>query len=157
MSYPVTPDEVYAMVTDQAFQEAKCAATGAVDYDVSITGPAERAHVLAHRIVPTDVFPDFAKSIVGPTLGITETWAWDLPGVDGSRRARLEVRVGDLPVGFHASVHMVPTSTGTRLDIDGDLKARIPLLGSKVERAAEPAIDSAIRHEQATGDTWLAG
>jgi hypothetical protein len=39
--------------------------------------------------------------------------------------------------------------------IEGDLKARIPLLGSKIEQAAEPAIRGAIRVESRTGKAWL--
>ena len=45
---------------------------------------------------------------------------------------------------------------GTRIDLDGDLKAKIPLLGGKIEKAAEGPILGAIEKEQEVGTAWLA-
>ena len=41
--------------------------------------------------------------------------------------------------------------------VQGDLKARIPLIGARIEKAAAPAIESAIRVERETGQAWLEG
>jgi hypothetical protein len=45
--------------------------------------------------------------------------------------------------------------TGTRQTIDGDLKASVPLIGGRIEKAIEPALQGAIRVEQREGRTWL--
>ena len=42
------------------------------------------------------------------------------------------------------------------MTIAGDLKASIPLLGGRVEKAAAPAVVEAIRAEERTGQRWLA-
>jgi hypothetical protein len=55
------------------------------------------------------------------------------------------------------TLRMAPGGSGTRIDVDGDLKAKIPLLGGKVEKAAEQPILSAIDKEQEVGTAWLAG
>lgn len=39
--------------------------------------------------------------------------------------------------------------------VEGDLRASVPLIGSKIEKAAEPAIKGAIRVEERTGRAWL--
>jgi hypothetical protein len=56
---------------------------------------------------------------------------------------------GSLWLGLHDG--------GTLHAVDGDLKASVPLLGGKIEKAAEPAIRSAMRVEERTGRAWLAG
>ena len=41
------------------------------------------------------------------------------------------------------------------MTINGDLKASIPLLGGRVEKAAAPAVVHAIHGEERTGRRWL--
>jgi hypothetical protein len=40
--------------------------------------------------------------------------------------------------------------------VEGDLKARMPLFGGQIEKAAAPAIESAINIEREIGQAWLA-
>jgi hypothetical protein len=49
-----------------------------------------------------------------------------------------------------------PGDGGTRQTIDGDLKASVPLVGGRIEKAIEPAMQAAIRVEQREGRAWLA-
>ena len=58
---------------------------------------------------------------------------------------------------MNGTVRLGPAGSGTRIDVDGDLKAKIPLLGGKVEKAAEGPILGAIEKEQEVGTAWLAG
>ena len=54
------------------------------------------------------------------------------------------------------TLSLAPGGQGTVETVEGDLKARVRLLGSMVENAAAPAIRSAIRVESETGQDWLA-
>jgi uncharacterized protein (DUF736 family) len=51
---------------------------------------------------------------------------------------------------------LAPGGQGSLETIEGDLKARIPMMGRKIEETAAPAIRSAIRVESETGAAWLA-
>ena len=52
---------------------------------------------------------------------------------------------------------LVAEGDGTVQHVDGDLKASIPLIGGKIERAVLPAIEGAIRVEERESKAWLAG
>jgi hypothetical protein len=155
IEYAAEPEMVFVMVTDEEFHVRKCMATGAIQHSVRLTSE-DPPTMVTWRTLPTDSFPEFVRGMVGRELMITETMVWGQAGHDGSRQGRLKVSVGDLPVGMDAVIHLRPGGVGTTVSYDGDLRARIPLFGSKVERAAAPAIESAIRKEHETGQTWLA-
>ena len=157
IEYAATPAEVFAMLTDQDFQTAKAKATGALDYDVSVTSKGDRTVIVSKRTMPTSDFPDFVKGMVGERLPVTETHEWGPAGADGSRKGEVTVAVGNLPVGLKGTLALGPGGEGTTQAVDGELKARIPIIGGKVEKAAAPAIEAAIDIERTTGRAWLAG
>jgi hypothetical protein len=156
IDYAATPDAVFAMLASEDFQVRKCAATGARRHSVSITVEADRTVIVSSRDLPTDDFPDFVKSMVGATLVITETQDWGPPGTERSRQGRLTVDIAGAPVTLAGTLSLAPGGQGTVETVEGDLKARMPLIGGMIENAAAPAIRSAIRVESETGQAWLA-
>lgn len=156
VNYAAAPQDVFTMLTDEAFQERKCIDAGAIRHDVAVTLVAEGARIVARRDLRTDRFPDFAKSLVGKSVSITETYHWGAAQANGSRRGEVTVEVAGAPVALRGKVELVPTGVGSTIRINGDLKASIPLLGGRVERAAAPAVLGAIRGEGQTGARWLA-
>lgn len=153
--YAATPQEVFAMLADEDFQARKCAATGALRHSVSVSTQGERTVIVSHRDLPTQDFPDFVRSLVGATLAVVETQDWGPPGPDGARQGRLTVDIVGAPIDLAGTLSLAPDGRGSVESIDGDLKARIPLIGGKIEQAAAPAIESAIRAERETGQAWL--
>ncbi|HET7799154.1 MAG TPA: DUF2505 domain-containing protein [Humibacillus xanthopallidus] len=156
IDYTAAPDAVFAMLTDPAFQEAKCLEAGSARHESAVTPAGDGARVVTQRDLPAHNLPDFARSIVGDTLSVTETYDWAGAGADGSREGSLVVEVAGAPVALRAKVRLVPGAGNTVMTIDGDLKASIPLLGGKVEKAAAPAVIDAIHGEGRTGARWLA-
>lgn len=156
ITYPAAVEVVYAMKTDPAFQERKCADSGALAHDVAVRQNGAGALVVTRRDLSTDGLPDFVKSIVGGRLSITETYQWDGPRADGSREGTLTVEAAGAPVAMRGTVHLEPVLEGTNLNIDGDLKAHIPLIGGRIEKAAAPAFIKALRSEHESGRRWLA-
>lgn len=153
--YAATPHDVFAMLIDEDFQARKCVATGALSHSVSVSAQGDRTVIVSNRELPTDGFPDFVKSLVGATLAVTETQDWGPAGPDGARQGRLTVDIAGAPLDLAGTLSLAPAAQGSVETVDGDLKARIPLLGSKIERAAAPAIESAMRAERETGQAWL--
>jgi len=157
IDYAASPEQVFAMLTDEAFQSRKCEGTGALNHAVSITTNGDRTVIVSKRTMPTNGFPDFVKNLVGTALIVTETNDWGPDAGDGSREGRLTVDIGGAPIAMGGTLTLTPGGQGTVETVEGDLKARIPLLGGKIEQAAAPAIESAIKVERTVGTAWLAG
>jgi Protein of unknown function (DUF2505) len=156
LRYVAEPKRVFRMIVDPAFQEAKCAATGALAHAVDVTENGDgSATVRTRRTMPTDDIPDAVRSFVGRTLHVTETQRWDPERPDGSRTGSIVVEIEGTPVRLTATTALLPDGGGTRQPVEGDLRASVPLLGGRIEKAAEPAVLAAIRVEQRAGTGWL--
>jgi Protein of unknown function (DUF2505) len=149
---------VFAMLTATAFQERKCAATGALESEVEIERfPDGGATIRTQRRMPTDQVPDYARAFIGSSLVITQIDDWAPPGVDGAREGTVVVEIKGAPIRFAGSLALGPGTdgAGTVEAIDGDIKASVPLIGGRMERALEPALKAAIRVEEREGRAWL--
>ena len=155
--YDADPAAVFAMLTDAAFQERKCAATGALESEVGIERFADGgATIRTRRTLPTDQIPDFARSFVGRTVEVVQVDDFAAPDQSGRREGTVVVEIKNTPVRFAGSLVLAPSPRGTLETIDGDIKASVPLIGGRMERALEPALMAAIQVEQREGTAWLA-
>lgn len=156
--YDAPPEAVFTMLRDEAFQARRCVATGALEHDVRVEEFADGGVVItAHRTMPTDQVPDFVRTFVGPTLVVSEIQDWRATGPAGGREGTLVLEIKGAPVRMTGSLRLDPDGPGTAQTVDCDLKAAVPLVGGKIERAVEPAIRAALRVEQREGSAWLAG
>lgn len=155
--YAAAVHAVFAVTADQAFQDAKMVATGAISHTATVTASGERVFVMTERVLASQGLPDFVKTFVGDSLTIVEHQDWGPAGADGSRIASIDMHVRGAPVTLRGTISLIPTATGTLEDVDTELKAHIPLLGAKIERAASVPIERAIDIEAATRDDFLRG
>ncbi len=142
---PAGVEEVYALLTDPAFQEAKCAATtdgGA--YDAQVTGTATGHRVHTSRELPADGLPDVARSFVGPTLTVVEDYEWGPPAPDGSRAAAVDLHVKGAPLTLKGVLRLEPDGSGSAEVLDAELKANVPFVGGTIEKAAAEPINAAV-------------
>ena len=155
ISYPASPEGVFAMLTDEAFLKQVCEATGAVKHEVDVQENSLGASVTTRRELPTDQIPDFIKRFVGKTLTVLRVDLWEAAAPDGSRKGTITVEIVGAPVRMTGTLSLRPDGEGTVENVDGDLKASVPLIGGKIEKATEPAIRSALRKEERLGLAWL--
>ncbi len=153
--YPAAPAAVFAMLTDEKFLRQVCEATGAVKYEVEVQTNGLSASVSTRRELPTDQIPDFIQRFVGQTLTVLRVDLWQAAAPDGSRQGTITVEIVGAPVRMTGTLSLRPDGEGTVEDVDGDLKASVPLIGGKIEKAAEPAVRSSLRKEEQLGLTWL--
>ncbi len=168
-------EEVFAMLSDPAFQELRCERSGSLeheitieeavahedgDYDVDASGPT----IVTRRRMATDEFPDFAKKLIGHTIDIIETTRWGAAASDGTREAAYTLSVEGTPVNVVGGVHLRPSSEVfagggggpvTTHTVDGELNAHLPFIGTKIERAVGPFVTKAIELEAQLGREWL--
>ncbi len=152
-----TPEEVYALLTDQAFQEAKCEATTVGGpFTAEIDGNRNGARVTTQRELPTDDLPDVARSFVGERLTIIEVLEWSAAADHGSREALVDMHVKGAPLTLKGTVRIQPSASGTVETLDAELKANVPFIGGRIEQAAAGPIRTAIDIEFRLLREWLA-
>lgn len=158
--YPADPQTVFEMLCDREFQERKCRATGALSYTVDVVRHGDdSATISTTRAMPTESFPDFVRSFVGESVQLVQVDTWQPAAPDGTRRGTLSVEIAGTPVQMSAALLLTPEGgerrPGTVQTLDGALEVKVPLLGRKIEKAAEPALRLAIKTEARVGQEWL--
>jgi hypothetical protein len=149
LDFAAAPAEVYAMMTDQAYLEEVCVASESLSYHVSVEGSTTRTS----RTLPA---PDSAARFTGPQLTVNDEVGWGDPASNGSRSGAVTMTVLGQPVSFWGKVEVSPGGRGSVVDVTGELKVAIPLLGRRLEEAAAPAVMAGYRTQQEVGDRWLA-
>ena len=155
IEYAASPEEVFAVLSDVKFQEAKCAATAAVKHSAQVRTVGDHTVITTERILPSDGLPDFARSMVGNTLTVTETQDWGPAAAGGGRRGTVEMAVTGAPIALQGTLMLAPGQDGSVETLEAELKARVPLIGGKIEKAAAPPIEEAIDIEARTAAEWL--
>lgn len=155
--YAATPDAVGSMLADPSFVDRKCAATGALRHTAEVDGDASGAFtVTTVRTMATDTFPDVARKFVGETVDLKEVDSWDAAAADGARSGTVVVEISGAPLKLTGTLSLRAHDDGTLQTIEGDLKASVPIIGGRLEKAAEPALQMAMRKEGEVGREWLA-
>ena len=149
LDFAAAPQDVYAMMTDQAYLEEVCVASESVSYDASVNSSRTRTS----RTLPA---PESAARFTGPQLTVVEEVEWGEPGSDGGRTGTLTMTVVRQPVRLNGQLQLRPGGRGTTVKLTGELKVAIPLLGRKLEQSAAPAVLAGFRTQQKVGDRWLA-
>jgi hypothetical protein len=150
LDFAATPQDVYTMMTDQAYLEQVCVASESLSYDASVNGSSTRTS-------RTLASPDSAARFTGPQLTVVEEVQWGDAETDGARTGSLTMTVLGQPVRLNGRLQLRPGGRGTTVDLTGELKVAIPLLGRKIEESAAPAVLAGFRTQQRVGDSWLAG
>jgi hypothetical protein len=149
LDFAAPPAEVYAMMTDQRYLEEVCVASDSTSYHVSAAGSTTQTS----RTLPA---PESAARFTGPQLTVNDEIVWGDLSSDGSRSGTVTMTVLGQPVTFKGGIRLSPGGHGSVVDVRGDLKVAIPLLGRKLEEAAAPAVMAGYRTQQEVGDRWLA-
>jgi hypothetical protein len=149
LDFAAEPASVYAMMTDEKYLEEVCVASGSLSYHFSVGGSTTRTS----RTLPA---PDSAARFTGPQLTVDEEVLWGDPSSDGSRTGTVTMTVLGQPVRFRGKLELSAGGRGSVVDITGELKVAIPLLGRKLEESAAPAVTEGYKTQQEVGDRWLA-
>lgn len=145
--YPAAPDLVFARMCEQEFQDAKCEATTTGTWKAEVSTTGDRTVISTERVLPTDDLPDVARSFVGETLTVVEVQTWGPASADGSRTGDLNLHVKGAPMTLKGAVRLSPHGSGTVHELVGELKAGVPLIGGRLEKAAADPLMHAARTE----------
>lgn len=146
--YDAPMADVYAMLTDPGFREKASWALGSVKVDVQVDEPSVRIDMTQKL---TDI-PSFAKAIAGEQTRVVQTEEWH----DGEW-ADFSVASPPMPVGIHGTRRLVADGDGTLDTFDGEAKAKLPLVGKKIEQLLGDRLKAGWDTEHGVGVAWLAG
>lgn len=143
-----TPEQVYAVMADPAYQEAKCAATSTGNYTANVDAGADRMTIHTERLLPSDRLPDLVRSFVGQNLVIIEKQTWGPPEGDGTRRGSLDIHIKGVPLTAKGTVSLVSIDGNrTQQEVLALVTANIPLIGGRIEAGAADPIRYVIATE----------
>jgi hypothetical protein len=154
-SYDADVEQVWVMMTDRDYWEAKYAALGAREVSFAEFRADGDAFIYTSvRNVPADL-PSVAKKVVGDTNTVTTTERWTRAGDSAS--ATIEIRVKNVPGGTTGTMTLAPSGGQTRWSFDFDAKVGLPVIGGKLESIMNEQTREQLGQEKEFNDTWLAG
>jgi hypothetical protein len=149
LEFAAPPTEVFTMLTDEKYLDEVCRATDSSSYDVEVAGSTTRTT----RAFPA---PDAVARFTGAELRVTEQTAWGDAAQDGQRTGELEMTIKGQPVSMRGRLQLAAGGPGTVVQLTGDLKVAIPLLGRKIEQSTAPVVLAGFEKQQEVGNRWLA-
>ena len=155
--FPAEAAVVFEMLADEDYVSRKARAMGALEHDASVELLASGgARIRLQRTLPSMV-PDFVRPMVGETIEVVQTEDWAAAGADGSRIGRLDAQVSTAPVKLSGQLSLAPNGGGSSIHrVDITVKARVPFVGGRIEKAVAEVILLAARKEEQVGSMWLA-
>ena len=145
--YDASVDDVRAMLTDPAFREKAAWSQGATTVTVAVDGGQVRIDMVSPN---TDV-PAFARKIAGETVHAIQTEEWS------GHSATFAITTPGMPAGVTGTRTLVADGEGCVDSFEGEAKARIPLVGGKLEGLIADRLREGWDTEQGVGVAWLAG
>ena len=147
------PITVFAMLRNQEYVQAKCAATGSLETTVEVAeSPDGSVTIASTRVLPADV-PAAAKKFVGETISARETQAWSFPAGDGSRTAKVTVEFSG-PLSFSGTLALHPTDNGSEVVTSGKFSASVPFVGGTIESVAAEQTARYLAAEERVAAQW---
>ncbi|MDD7937980.1 DUF2505 domain-containing protein [Actinomycetospora lutea] len=158
-AYPYGVPAFAAALADPEFHRVKLDVDGSGRIDVVAferTGPPdgpERVRVVLRQPVPPGQVPVVVERLLSGVLVIERTEEWTL--APGRCEGRARVVVPATPIGAEGTMRVVGEDAGSRLSVDLDITAAVPLLGGGIERAVVTGIRGLTGHEHDRISRWL--
>lgn len=126
---------VYELLTDPEFLEQRSLALGDLESHSTVTRRAATTTVVSNRKVRRDI-PAFLARIFDPVQSIRMTETWRPNDDDSGWVCRQEVEVKGQPIKVYADIELFATHEGCCYQVDQKASAKVPLLGSRIEKFA---------------------
>jgi len=140
------------MLTSQSYLEAKCA--DSIKGSHALASTTDSIEVTVTRTLPAD-FPDMVRQFVGDTVTVIETQVWSLLESKSGRTGSMNISIAGAPAKIVAELQLEASATGSRININGNVKVSVPLVGGRVESAIIDHLANVTALEQNVGDAWL--
>ncbi|MDJ0655410.1 MAG: DUF2505 domain-containing protein [Xanthomonadales bacterium] len=124
-------DQVYALLTDPDYLSERSLAIGELSVEIEVQEGDAETTVIMKRTVVRDL-PGWLAKIFSPEqeFELVETWRDTEQGLQASYILSFLSQ----PVTVYADISLTPTDDGCIYEIEHRCKAKIPLIGGRVEK-----------------------
>lgn len=148
--YPAGVEAVFALIADKTFRVDAAEKTGGLDVSATVETTGDATKVTLQRTQPANV-PDFVKKAIGDAVTVKQVEAWSEPDADGTRKAKLSMKVAGQPAGFDGTATLKNDGKGAEFVVSGEVKVSVPFIGKKFEPVIAKAVLSSIKHDVKAG------
>jgi hypothetical protein len=152
LSYDASPAEVFEMLADPAFRETVGKALDVVSADITLARDGDGFTLTNDQVQRTGGLPSFAKKIAGDTTRVIQTEEWSSP-----TGGTLRIDAPGKPTSMAGTIELVPDGAGTVEVVELEIKARVPLIGGKLESLMADQVREGMDAEREAGQAWLKG
>ncbi|MFI1465380.1 DUF2505 domain-containing protein [Nocardia carnea] len=154
--YPLhTTKEVYAALTNRDYWEARMVEMRKYSPNevVSIDASEDGIDVVLHHILPREMLPEVAQTVMRKDMVITrkESYGPFGPEVEGTYSASIPAGPGSLT----GTMRLFPTDTGCTMRISSNAKVFIPMMGPRLEQLMLVNLVDLFRAEAEVTQQWL--
>jgi hypothetical protein len=140
------------MLADPSFRERVSLAREVVSFDVTLT-PTDTGFTLVNdQIQPTAGLPSFAKKFAGETTKAIQREEWS-----SHSSGTLRIETPGKPTSMQGTITLVGSDAGTVERVDLEIKAKVPLIGGKLESLMADQVRDGMDIEHQVGQAWLRG
>lgn len=152
ITYDAPAADVYAMLMDPEFRRRSCDAQGVLSAEISIQPEGSGTKVVIDQVQPTAGVPSFAKKIVGERTRAIQVEEWTDP-----TSATMTVETPGKPTHLSGRLTLTERGTTTVEAFEGEAKAKVPLIGGKLESLLRDLFQQGMDKEHVAGVAWLKG
>jgi hypothetical protein len=152
LSYDASPAEVFEMLADPAFREKVGQALDVVSDDITLERDGDGFRLTNDQVQRTGGLPAFAQKIAGETTRVIQTEEWSSP-----TSGTLRIDAPGKPTTMAGTIELVPDGTGTVEVVELEIKAKVPLVGGKLEKLMAEQVRDGMDTEHEVGQGWLRG
>ncbi|MEJ2863193.1 DUF2505 domain-containing protein [Actinomycetospora flava] len=154
-AYPYGVPAFAAALAEPEFHRVKLDVDGSGRIDVvAFERAGRRVRVVLRQPVPPGQVPAVVERLLSGVLVIERTEEWTLGPERCEGRAR--VSVPNTPISADGTMSVVGEDAGSRLAVDLDITAAVPLLGGGIERSVVTGIRGLTGREHDRISRWLA-
>jgi Protein of unknown function (DUF2505) len=152
LSYDASPAEVFEMLADPGFRKRVGEALDVVSADINLERDDDGFTLTNDQVQRTEGLPSFAKKFAGDTTRVIQTEQWSSP-----TRGTLRIDAPGKPTSMAGTIELVPDGDGTVEVVELEIKAKVPLLGGKLESLMADQVRDGMDTEREVGRAWLRG
>jgi uncharacterized protein YndB with AHSA1/START domain len=152
LSYDAPPGQVFEMLADPAFREKVCRAMDVVSVEVSLDRSGAGFTLVCDQVQKTTGLPSFARKFAGDTTRAVQKETW--PDASGGS---LQIETPGKPTSMTGTIRLDPDGAGTTEVVELEIKAKVPLIGGKLEGLMAEQVRAGMDTEHQVGTAWLTG
>lgn len=150
-------ETVMMLLANVDFACARAKASGAQDADAVLDTRDDGGFTISiRRTMPAESIPAEMRSLVGGSLDVKYTEAWEQAEAATERRGTFALEILGAPGRVAGDMVVTAAGASSRIDVTGEVRAPVPLFGPMIEKAIADAVAAGLEKEFAIADEWAA-